>query len=155
MNNKKKIIAWLLFIFWLLLIFFFSQQNGVGSSSLSNGFLAEIEKLIHIPLNNDVVRFIIRKLAHFTEYFILAILTCNLVKEYFTLNKKQYILIMLFCIFYAFSDEFHQLFISGRSGQIKDVLIDSSGSLVGLICYYFIKNKKRKIEMIFKSKENT
>lgn len=148
MNNKKKIVAWLLFIFWLMLIFFFSQQNGVSSSNLSNSFLKEIEKLIHIPLTSEVAGYIIRKLAHFTEYFILGVLTCNLVKEYFTLNKKQYVLIMLFCIFYAFSDEFHQLFISGRSGQIKDVFIDSSGSLVGLICYYFI-NKIRSINKSF------
>jgi len=42
-------------------------------------------------------------------------------------------LALLICILYAVSDEVHQLFIPGRGGQFKDVIIDSAGVLVEII----------------------
>ena len=133
--NKKKIIAWSLFLFWLMLIFFFSSQNGNASSELSNGFLKTIEKITHIPLTNNFFSLLIRKTAHFLEYLILGILSCNLVKQYQILKKKEYVFIFLFCLLYASSDEFHQMFVGGRTPQVFDILIDSLGSLTGLSCF--------------------
>ena len=47
---------------------------------------------------------------------------------------------------YAVTDEFHQLFVPGRSGQMTDVMIDSGGALVGLLALHvirmFIENRK-------------
>ena len=43
-------------------------------------------------------------------------------------------------ILYAASDEFHQLFVPGRSGQITDVLIDSGGLLAGILLVVLIKS---------------
>jgi VanZ family protein len=37
---------------------------------------------------------------------------------------------------YAASDEFHQLFVPGRSGEVKDVLIDSAGAVTGALLFY-------------------
>ena len=137
--NKKKIIAWSLFVFWLLLIFFFSSQNGNSSSELSNGVLTTIENIFHIPLTNEFFSLFIRKTAHFSEYFILGILSCNLVRQYRVIKKKEYIFIILFCVLYAFSDEFHQMFVSGRTPQIFDVCIDTVGSILGIGIYYLFK----------------
>lgn len=47
---------------------------------------------------------------------------------------------ILICMLYACSDEIHQLFVSGRSGKVLDVCIDTFGSLMGI----FIYNKLRK-----------
>ena len=44
---------------------------------------------------------------------------------------------LLICLIYAFSDEIHQLFVLGRSGEFRDVLIDFCGSILG----YFIINR--------------
>ena len=59
--------------------------------------------------------------------------------------KKTGILSFLFSVIYASSDEFHQTFVSGRDGNIIDVLIDSSGSLVGVLIssmiYFFVIKK--------------
>ena len=52
---------------------------------------------------------------------------------------------LIFSIFYAASDEFHQTFVPGRDGNIVDVLIDSSGALVGILLssiVYFLIIKK-------------
>ena len=141
--NKKKILAWILFLLWLVVIFFFSSQNGQSSSDLSNGLLNFLEEFTRLPLTNEFFSFLIRKLAHFTEYLILGILSCNLVKQYRSLNKMEYLAILLFCITYAISDEVHQMFVNGRSPQVFDVFVDSLGSSVGIFLIYIMTKVKK------------
>ena len=139
--NRKKILAWSFFLFWLLLIFFFSAQSGEDSSQLSGGLLEFLESLTHIPLSSEICSFMIRKLAHFTEYGVLGFLTINLWKQYGNINQKKLLFILLFCIFYALTDEFHQIFISNRSGNFWDVTIDSLGSFFGIVSYLLFSKK--------------
>ena len=139
--NRKKILAWSCFLLWRLLIFLFSSQSGADSSQLSGGIIEFLEDLTHIPLSNEICSFMIRKLAHFTEYMVLGILTMNLWKQYGKLNKKQLFVIILFCIFYAITDEFHQMFIENRSGNLWDMTIDSLGSLFGIVSYLLFSKK--------------
>ena len=47
---------------------------------------------------------------------------------------------------YACSDEIHQLFVPGRSGNILDVLIDTVGASVGVLVFSFIVRKCCKYE---------
>ena len=62
-------------------------------------------------------------------------------------NKKLILYSMLICFLYACTDEFHQLFVYGRSAEIKDVLIDSFGSLTSiLLCnFIYLKSKIKKV----------
>ena len=135
----KKMIKTFLWIFWLVLIYYFSSQNGSESGFLSNSILIKIADILKI---NDVDSFIktfsvlIRKTAHFVEYFMLFILTYECLKEYKI--RKVLIVSLLFCISWAFFDEFHQLFVDGRCGQIKDVLIDSFGSFTSLLFWHHL-----------------
>ncbi|HIU52150.1 MAG TPA: VanZ family protein [Candidatus Merdicola faecigallinarum] len=48
-------------------------------------------------------------------------------------------------VIYAITDEIHQLFVPGRSGEIRDVLIDGLGIIVGIILIYQFKKKRGKI----------
>lgn len=105
-------------------MFTMSAQNGAVSRSMSDGILMRL----HIPLAFGLV---IRKFAHFTEYFILAALFCW--------NKPDNRwLCIIFCVLFACSDEFHQLYVSGRSGQIMDIFIDAGGSAVYLLLHNLI-----------------
>ena len=135
----KKVIAWLLFVSWLILIFYFSNQPGSISSDLSNNALKTILNNLAIS-NFTVLAGILRKLAHFSEYFILSFLTLNLVKQYKVVSPYDFILVMFFCFFYASSDEFHQLFIENRMASFLDVLLDYSGSLLYLTIIGFKRN---------------
>ena len=45
---------------------------------------------------------------------------------------------------YAASDEIHQLYVPGRAGQFRDVLIDSAGVLLG-ICIYRAAAQRRRL----------
>ena len=137
--NRKKLLAWFCFIAWLLLIFFFSSQNGESSSGVSNGILKIIENIFNISLSAPWCKFFIRKLGHFSIYLILALLTINLVKQYYKITKKQFIIVAVFCLLYAISDEFHQSFVGGRSPQAMDVLIDFCGAILGCLIYKLFK----------------
>jgi VanZ family protein len=76
---------------------------------------------------------VIRKIAHMTLYAILAFCAaCSQIKPSF---KK----VLLFCACYAYTDEFHQLFIPGRSGEIRDVCIDCLGACIGFLLFTGIK----------------
>ena len=50
---------------------------------------------------------------------------------------------VLFCVLYASFDEFHQLFVDGRCGQLSDVIIDSSGSIVSCFLWRLVKKNER------------
>lgn len=134
--NKNKINI-ILVIIWMILIFTMSSFDATESSNQSNFIVNIIVNIFNIN-NIELVSLIIRKLAHFTEYLILGILTYNLINSY---NKKTYIAIII-CIFYAISDEIHQYFVPGRSCQILDMTIDSLGSLTGIYILKIINKHK-------------
>ena len=137
---KIKIFYWVLVILWMALIFFFSHQPATESSELSLGITEVIVDMVNtiapdkdILLNQDNINFLIRKAAHFGVYLILGLLVSNgLIFSKISRGKVIY-LALIICVLYATSDELHQLFIPGRSGQVSDVLLDSAGSIVGIL----------------------
>ena len=135
----KKVLSIILVIVWMIVIFYFSNQVGQVSSSQS-GFLTNIIIKIFGSTNEPFINHLVRKLAHFTEYLILGVLVLNMLRYY--KPKEILILAIMICILYSCLDEIHQLFIQGRAGQLKDVLIDSLGSLTGI----FIFNKIKKVK---------
>ena len=149
MLNKKRIIKWVLLIIWMIVIFLFSHQAHSGDTTHS--ILEQIFPFINNNNDIDILNFIIRKSAHITEYIILSLLTISLLKEY---TKEERIIILLSIIIsftYACTDEFHQIFVPGRSGQLIDVLIDGTGVATGTcICLLVIKliesNRKNRTE---------
>lgn len=145
-----KKLKLLLVIIWMIFIFCFSNQKAKDSSKLSDGLILKtvriIEKINHKEYSDEEIldKFVkpVRKTAHFTIYLILGVLVFLYISEF---DLKNIVLISLFiCFLYASSDEIHQLFISGRSGEITDVLIDTCGSFVGINIVKLIKNKKKK-----------
>ena len=48
---------------------------------------------------------------------------------------------IILCIIYALTDEIHQMFISDRSGEFRDILIDSIASILGILSIYKLKRK--------------
>ena len=132
-GNRKLRWLTMLSIVWIVVIFSFSLQSGEESGALSGGIVAWVvglffpEDFAHIEL----VHFLVRKAAHFTEYFILGVLLSLTVRE----AKWKRILLApwLMGTLVACCDETIQLFSDGRAGQITDVMLDSSGVLTGCL----------------------
>ena len=163
MKNK---VFFVLTIIWMEIIFSFSARPAdvstedsyavglkIGSVFVS-GFdeLSEEEQLAFAAKIDHPVR----KTAHGLEYAVLGILVINAGYSFFLKrlgNRRlvSFLLCWFICVLYACSDEFHQLFVPGRSGQISDVCLDSFGAFVGcficflwIFCYYKTRKKIRK-----------
>lgn len=161
MNKKLKtaiaIIMLLFIIMWSFVIFGFSSMDSDDSNKASYKIMADlITKSLNFtnkigatnshPSRKEVIKAakiinpIIRKLAHFLEYFILAVFIL-IFANYVAKWKNQHKFILVFfisltvCALYAISDEFHQIFVSGRTGQIVDSCIDTTGAFFGLLFY--------------------
>lgn len=126
--KKKEYLKYILLILWMIVIFIMSSFDANDSSSQSN-FIVNILANIFRINNLNLLSLIIRKLAHFTEYLVLGLLTYNLFKD----KKYSLVISIIFCYVYAVSDEIHQLYVPGRSCQILDILIDTAGSITGII----------------------
>ena len=100
------------------------------------------------------LQFLARKSAHFSIYMILGVLSFLAVISY---EKLLFVLRLTVsgsvCLLYAASDEIHQLFIPGRSGEVRDVMIDFSGAVLGialsmLVFLLICRIKKKRTEKI-------
>ncbi len=142
-TNRSR-YAWLLaLVLWMACIFYFSHQRATESGEISmsityhmaegwnktfslgwqEGTLQQYARMLEHP---------IRKAAHMTEYAVLACILLGNCMQYPLLSKRPYLWAEVGAGIYAATDEFHQLFIEGRSGEWKDVGIDSVGAFLGL-----------------------
>ena len=81
----------------------------------------------------------IRKLAHFTVYFILSLWTIPLEYKYLRPKKSFPWYSIGWCLLFAISDEIHQAFVPGRGPAPLDVLIDVAGAATAGYLWTLIK----------------
>ena len=153
-KRRAKLLISLLLIFQMLFIFVMSS---FGSDS-SNAQSSQIIQVLHQVFPNlssrtsgldaSVLTFIVRKTAHFTEYAILGILFYFFYRQ--TLPQKNglqlFVLAILSSFLYACTDEIHQLFVPGRSGQFTDVLVDTLGASFGCTFLAFSNYLRRVLQ---------
>jgi VanZ family protein len=135
MNKIIKVtVSWILVLLWMLLIFRLSSQVAAESNGLSLGITGWIQNVLEkfIRMDSGVLNHLVRKGAHFSAYMLLAVFSSNAVHQSGISGWKGFAAAFGICVLYASSDEIHQLFVAGRSGQSTDVLIDSLGALVGM-----------------------
>ena len=90
---------------------------------------------------DEKINTFIRKNAHALEYFILAVLVANSLFLFGIKGRNALFIIMFICLFYAVTDEYHQLFIPGRGSAVRDVLIDFGGAVCGITFFYLVYYK--------------
>jgi len=137
MRSRNINYRWILVVLWMSLIFILSHQDATRSSQLSGGLMTAVMDALAglfkgISIQPETLHFILRKGAHFTAYLMLGLLAAYAQEPK---RRKEWLWTLIICIVYAVSDEYHQTFIPGRSGELRDVLIDSAGSFTGLVIY--------------------
>ncbi|MBO5359790.1 MAG: VanZ family protein [Clostridia bacterium] len=138
MNTKRKAlisVSWLLVAVCMAIIFALSHQPASESGELSMsvmGFFAKILTEFIESIGHDAFR----SIAHALEYCGLGLLLFNAL--YHTAQKPLIIPSFAVGVFYALTDEIHQLFIEGRAFQFTDILIDAAGGAVGVAAGYVI-----------------
>ncbi len=151
---------------WMAFIFIMSAQPAKESSELSGGI---VSKLIAVFLSDfdslpkedqasitNTITFIIRKSAHFLEYFVLGVLSFLTSLSYQKYSHKAKIIYaFLICALYAISDEIHQYFVPGRACRFMDICIDVAGSATAIILIatiIFLRKRKNRVNLMNKKK---
>ena len=144
----KKILFSAAVVLWMMVIFAFSAQPAGVSTDMSHGvgyfigdcFAAGFDEWSEEEQDafSDRIDFPVRKCAHASEYAILAVLLLLAVRSYGFTGGRGAVISFAVTAAYAASDEFHQLFVPGRSGMFTDVLVDAAGGLAGCILFFGI-----------------
>ena len=135
----KKFIYIVLALVVLSSIYYLSSMNNKETNSLSKGIVYKsIELVEHITHKEYDKKSIvnklnkpIRKCAHFTLFLILGVCIYLLLNSFNISNR--FIISIVLCFVFAILDETHQIFTSGRTPLLLDILIDSMGSIVGIV----------------------
>lgn len=146
----SPVICWGVFLaLWCCFIWGHSLMQGPASQSESGSVYGFLMPLFGaIGLNDaDTCTFIIRKTAHFSEYAVLGIGALNLVKSLFRWRGTEMRRLQLVLCAFALvpvADETLQLFVPGRSGAVRDVIIDLCGYATGIIFATLVVKHRRK-----------
>lgn len=166
MKKKRVIVAIILIslvILWILGIYKLSSMNTDNSNGKSSGIIGIfIEDTLEVTNKygitssypdeakleraSQLLNAPLRKVMHASVYFVLAFLII-FVTNYLFHNKKfllSVIITIVLVMIAAGFDEYHQTFVDGRTGAIKDVLIDTAGGITGILfygTYYFVYRK--------------
>lgn len=128
----------------MYMIFSFSAQDGATSSQLSYKVSYTIvetggkilgENWEPWQIDSIATRFhgAVRKLAHMTEYFALAVSVAFPLYVYGLRGIWLMLVAGFICVAFSCGDEYHQSFVAGRSPSKRDVMIDSIGIFFGVI----------------------
>lgn len=151
----KKIISWLPAVILMIIIFNFSSKpaeiSGKSSMVIANKIYSIYEKITNqVETEEKRLRsvesldHVIRKGAHITEFALLA---AALAWPLFLSGLRGFRLALAaigLTVIYAASDEYHQTFVPGRSGEIKDVCIDTIGAFIGFLAFYAVLHIHKK-----------
>ncbi|MBA2703772.1 MAG: VanZ family protein [Blastocatellia bacterium] len=90
------------------------------------------------------IHFLTRKVAHFSEYAVLGILSARAfassANDFVQRHWFQMALLLIIC--FALLDEFHQSFVPSRTASIYDSAIDVAGGLTALFVFRGWQNRR-------------
>lgn len=152
-TNIIRVILIVLLLMTFSIIFGFSSQDGEESKGLSRKITELItqnnEKIQSLDKQEkekvlNRIEAIIRKIAHFSIYTVIGILLMALMCMFNIIDKVRVGVTFILGIIYAATDEFHQVFVQGRTALITDVVIDTMGVILGILLVLLIREIYRK-----------
>lgn len=157
--KKKKIItgiAVVLLIAVYVMIFSFSSDDADASSAVSVKVTKWLLKIYYktfssgngtavvIPPATDAAEAVVRKLAHFTEYMAVGLLSFGIAVLWIKSTVKGFLMVVIQLAVSAGLDEIHQYFVPGRYSSVKDVAIDTAGGIAGILIILCAKGIKKR-----------
>ena len=155
----------------MYVIYGFSAQDAGASSNLSYQVSYKIVEIGNEILDKgldetqiadyaDQIGYPVRKLAHMTEYFLLAVAVSFPFYVYGLRGFPLMLVAGVICVAFAAGDEYHQSFVAGRGPSVKDVGIDSIGAFFGImtvqiICWVFLapaRSARRQEEFAYRKR---
>jgi VanZ family protein len=140
-------MRWVPVVAWATCISWFS--TGAFSAQSTNSYIDPVLRYFFGDLSAETFRFahsIIRKIAHFLEYAVLAVLVCRALTEPKTRPTTGVLVrTVVYCAIYACVDELHQMFVPKRSGSPYDSMLDTFGAAVGALVFARVRAARGKV----------
>ncbi|OXM85899.1 VanZ family protein [Paenibacillus rigui] len=120
----KFIIHWLPVVVWMGVIYYLSAQTG----SDMDGWLSIVHQWFPSMKDFDW--------GHFIAYFVLA-LTFAWALSSKRLTWRRKLIVILLCVLYGLTDEYHQSFVPGRTPDLMDLRNDAIGAALAMLLLTF------------------
>ena len=143
MKHILKLLLWLPALLWYRVIWGFSAQTAAVSGDLSDRLLWRLMALVSPAFAGadavtqnaavELLSFFERKAAHMFLYFVFILLLWLALLPLIRSKRHQVLLAAVLCAVLAGLDEYHQTFIPGRSGELRDVCVDLAGATVAVL----------------------
>ena len=145
---RRRLSRYLPVILWLTFISFAS--TGEFSADNTSRIIGPLLLWLFPDISPErlaFIHFIVRKVAHFTEYAVLAFLAARLFRSSSKslLRKNWFAWSILLVALYALLDEYHQSFVPSRTASLFDSLIDTIGGLTALLIVNYRNQQRQKI----------
>lgn len=162
LNSRKKtpvllLVFRVLFTFATVATIIFIFSNSMQIADISSGKSGKVMELINgafakLGIGVALSETVVRKLAHIAEYAMLGFWLTLTLRVYTRRVLSHFSWPLLFGLAIPVCDEFLQTFVSGRSGQVSDILIDFGGVCLGALAAMFILLLVRMFSVLRKSK---
>ena len=143
----RVLFSWLLVFIWMGSIFYLSSMDSELFNTKSKDTINTVVESTIVDTNKDIskdnlnsivngLNKPLRKCMHSFVFFILVILFIN---AFYNSNIKNYMCYLFFIILifiYVCFDDFHQLYVVGRTCQLMDIGINMIGILIGVLVFY-------------------
>ena len=150
LSSRSLVRYWLPLLVWMLVIF--SASSDRMSFEHSSRIIGPFVHWLLPHLSYEAVRAFVmfaRKCAHLTEYAVLALLIWRTLRKPAEPNASSWGwpragMALALAALYAASDEIHQAFVPSRQGSVWDVLLDTSGAALALLCLWAVGRLRKR-----------
>lgn len=159
--KTKIIILFIIITAWCGVIFYASSRTSNESNHRSKKLITTtLESVLKVTNHLNItsinlsdenytlnivnkLNYPLRKCAHITVYFFLAILIFIFIKSVGLKRGLAFLIAIILCFIFSLTDEYHQTFVDERTGQFSDCLIDTTGSIIGagILCLFSKKKQ--------------
>jgi VanZ family protein len=132
-------LVWATTALWAALIF--QLSTATYGASFTAWLLGQALSTLHIQISPPafaVLHLLIRKSAHLFEYAIFSLLLYQSlhIRPYRAWRTRIALWAVLVAGLYSLTDEYHQLFVPGRTGSLMDCGIDTTGAILAMLGTY-------------------
>ncbi len=133
-KNRARVIWTALFVMWLCFVWGHSLVPADASTEESSRFVFLVRPIFELFNNHDeeLMTFVIRKIAHFSEYVVLMALALQCFRSWEIGRPKMMWALLVVWVCVPAIDETIQGFVPERDPRVMDVLIDMSGGMLGM-----------------------
>jgi len=137
--QPRVVLTWVFTVGWAGTITFLS--TGAYGASATGWLLEQLLSSLHIHLASssfEFIHFLIRKLAHCTEYGIFGLFLYHsfTFRRPESWNTRSAVSAVVVAGLFSLTDEYHQSFVPGRTASIKDCGLDTFGALLAMALLY-------------------